>query len=145
MARMTRKLENGRYAQNYTTGDGFMVGITEMMQKLGKLEDLQEDGRLVELKRLPFYAKPHADSTLMGMTKAELIEYIRMYEKNLEGAYATLDQQAANFKKLLNEQIEAVVKQLKQEAFYLDMIDYDIQVVMLREAIKIVKAGGRNE
>lgn len=49
MARMTRKLENGRYAQNYTTGDGFMVGITEMMQKLGRLEDLEEAGRLVIL------------------------------------------------------------------------------------------------
>ena len=49
MARLTRKLDNGRYAQNYTTGDGFFVGITEMMQKLGKLEDLQDEGRLVEL------------------------------------------------------------------------------------------------
>ena len=49
MARLTRKLDNGRYGQNYTTGDGFMVGMTEMMQKLGRLEDLQEAGRLVEL------------------------------------------------------------------------------------------------
>lgn len=49
MARLTRKLENGRYAQNYTTGDGFFVGMTEMMQKLGRLEDLEEAGRLVEL------------------------------------------------------------------------------------------------
>lgn len=49
MARLTRKLENGRYAQNYTTGDGFFVGMTEMMQKLGELEDLEEAGRLVEL------------------------------------------------------------------------------------------------
>ena len=49
MARMTRKLDNGRYAQNYTTGDGFMVGLTEMMQKLGRLEDLEESGQLVIL------------------------------------------------------------------------------------------------
>lgn len=49
MARLTRKLENGRYAQNYTTGDGFFVGMTEMMQKLGVLEDLEEAGRLVIL------------------------------------------------------------------------------------------------
>ena len=49
MARLTRKLENGRYAQNYTTGDGFFVGMIEMMQKLGELEDLQEAGRLVVL------------------------------------------------------------------------------------------------
>lgn len=51
MARLTRKLENGRYAQNYTTGDGFFVGMTEMMQKLGELEDLQETGRLVVLPK----------------------------------------------------------------------------------------------
>ena len=49
MARLTRKLDNGSYAQNYTTGDGFMVGMTEMMQKLGRLEDLQEAGQLVKL------------------------------------------------------------------------------------------------
>ncbi len=49
MERLTRKLDNCRYGQNYTTGDGFMVGMTEMMQKLGRLEDLQEAGRLVEL------------------------------------------------------------------------------------------------
>lgn len=49
MSRLTRKLENSRYAQNYTTGDGFFVGMTEMMQKLGRLEDLQEAGRLVAL------------------------------------------------------------------------------------------------
>lgn len=49
MSRLTRKLENGRYAQNYTTCDGIFVGMTAMMQKLGELEDLQEAGRLVEL------------------------------------------------------------------------------------------------
>lgn len=49
MARLTRKLGNGKYAQNYTTGDGFFVGMTEMMQKLGELEDLEEAGRLVKL------------------------------------------------------------------------------------------------
>ena len=49
MGRLTRKLDNGRYAQNYTTGDGFFVGMTEMMQKLGEMEDLEEAGRLVEL------------------------------------------------------------------------------------------------
>ena len=51
MARLTRKLENGKYAQNYTTGDGFFVGMTEMMQKLGELEDLEEAGRLVVLPK----------------------------------------------------------------------------------------------
>lgn len=49
MSRLTRKLENGRYAQNYTTCDGMFVGMNKMMQKLGKLEDLEEAGRLVVL------------------------------------------------------------------------------------------------
>ena len=55
-------------------------------------------------ERPPFKIKTLADSTLMSMTKAELIEYIRMCEKNVENAYATLDQQSINFKKLLDEQ-----------------------------------------
>lgn len=47
MDRMTRKLENGRYAQNFTTGNGFYTCFSDMMQKLGRLEDMQEAGRLV--------------------------------------------------------------------------------------------------
>lgn len=43
MGRLTRKLDNGRYAQNSTT----FSDMNEMMQKLGRLEDLQEAGRLV--------------------------------------------------------------------------------------------------
>ena len=45
MGRLTRKLENSRYAQNSTT----FSDMNEMMQKLGRLEDLQEAGRLVAL------------------------------------------------------------------------------------------------
>lgn len=45
MARLTKKLDNGIYAQNSTT----FVDMNEMMQKLGELEDLQEAGRLVKL------------------------------------------------------------------------------------------------
>ena len=52
----------------------------------------------------PFKLKTLADSTLMSMTKAELIEYARMCEKNAENAYAQIDQQAKNVKKLLDEQ-----------------------------------------
>lgn len=50
------------------------------------------------------YVKTLSDSTLMQMKKKDLIEYVRICERNLANAYATLDQQAENFKKLLDEQ-----------------------------------------
>lgn len=49
------------------------------------------------------WTRPHADSTLARMTKAELIEYVRMCEKNVEAAMQTVDQQAKNVEKLLKE------------------------------------------
>lgn len=42
--------------------------------------------------------KRHSDATLMGMTKAQLVEYVRMAEHNQEVAEATLAQQAENLK-----------------------------------------------
>ena len=51
------------------------------------------------------HLKTFADSTLRSMSKDKLIEYVRMCEKNMVNAYETLDQQAVNFKKLL-EQVE---------------------------------------
>ena len=42
-------------------------------------------------------------STLRSMSKDKLIEYVRMCEKNMVNAYETLDQQAINFKKLLEQ------------------------------------------
>ena len=44
--------------------------------------------------------KRHSDSTLMHMTKAELIEYVRMAEHNQDAAEAALRQQAENLKDL---------------------------------------------
>ena len=40
----------------------------------------------------------HSTSTLMGMTKKELVEYVRMAEHNQEVAEETLNQQAENVK-----------------------------------------------
>ena len=40
----------------------------------------------------------HSTSTLMGLTKKELIEYVRMAEHNQEVAEETLKQQAENVK-----------------------------------------------
>lgn len=56
------------------------------------------------MRTFSIYVKTLSTSTLMQMKKAELVEYVRMCEKNMADAYATLDQQAVNFKKLLDEQ-----------------------------------------
>lgn len=42
--------------------------------------------------------KRHSDSTLMHMTKAELIKYVRMAERNQDAAEVDLRQQAENLK-----------------------------------------------
>lgn len=66
----------------------------------------------------------HSTATLMGMTKKQLVEYVRMAEYNQEVAEAALDQQAQNVKdwepihpelkkavKLLHVKYEAAKKQ----------------------------------
>ena len=40
----------------------------------------------------------HSTATLMGLTKAELVEYVRMAEHNQDVAEETLNQQAENVK-----------------------------------------------
>ena len=40
----------------------------------------------------------HSTATLMGLTKKELVEYVRMAEHNQEAAEETLNQQAENVK-----------------------------------------------
>ena len=40
----------------------------------------------------------HSTATLMGMTKQQLVQYVRMAEHNQEVAEAALDQQAKNLK-----------------------------------------------
>lgn len=48
--------------------------------------------------------KPLADSTLMGMTKKEIIEQLRVAEHNYQAMRETVNQQAENCKKLLAEE-----------------------------------------
>ena len=48
--------------------------------------------------------KPLADSTLMGMTKKEIIEQLRIAEHNHRAMQETVNQQAENFIKLLAEE-----------------------------------------
>lgn len=48
--------------------------------------------------------KPLADSTLMGMTKKEIIEQLRIAEHNFRAMKETVNQQAENFIKLLAEE-----------------------------------------
>ena len=47
--------------------------------------------------------KPLADSTLMGMTKKEIIEQLRIAEHNYQAVKETVNQQAENLIKLLAE------------------------------------------
>ena len=44
--------------------------------------------------------KPLADSTLMGMTKKEIIEQLRIAEHNYQAVKETVNQQAENFIKI---------------------------------------------
>lgn len=48
--------------------------------------------------------KPLADSTLMGMTKKDIIEQLRIAEHNYQAVKETVNQQAENCKKLLAEE-----------------------------------------
>ena len=48
--------------------------------------------------------KPLADSTLMGMTKKEIIEQLRIAEHKFKAMEETVNQQAENFIKLLAEE-----------------------------------------
>lgn len=48
--------------------------------------------------------KPLADSTLMRMTKKEIIEQLRIAEHNFKAMEETVNQQAENCKKLLAEE-----------------------------------------
>lgn len=48
--------------------------------------------------------KPLADSTLMRMTKKEIIEQLRIAEHNFKAMEETVNQQAENFIKLLAEE-----------------------------------------
>ena len=48
--------------------------------------------------------KPFADSTLMSMTKKEIIEQLRIAEHNFKAMEETVNQQAENFIKLLAEE-----------------------------------------
>ena len=48
--------------------------------------------------------KPLADSTLMRMTKKEIIEQLRIAEHNHRAMQETVNQQAENFIKLLAEE-----------------------------------------
>lgn len=61
--------------------------------------------------------KRHSDATLMGMTKAQLVEYVRMAEHNQEVAEAALDQQAKNIKdwQPVKEELREAVRLLHAE------------------------------
>lgn len=53
---------------------------------------------LVNLSTVMKPQKPYADSTLQNMNKSELINYVRVLEKNYDVAIGFLNQQAENVK-----------------------------------------------
>lgn len=61
--------------------------------------------------------KRHSNATLMGMTKAQLVEYVRMAEHNQEVAEAALAQQAENLKdwEPVHPELRKAVKQLNEQ------------------------------
>ena len=60
--------------------------------------------------------KRHSTATLMGMTKKELVEYVRVVEHNESVAWETLHQQAENVKdwEPVNPELKKVVKRLHE-------------------------------
>ena len=59
----------------------------------------------------------HSTATLMGMTKKELVDYVRMTERNEDTALAALDQQAENIKdwEPINPELRRAVRLLHAE------------------------------
>ena len=55
---------------------------------------------LVDISAIRCPHKPLADSTLNNMKKSDLIEYVRMMEKNANAATAMLNQQYENVKNM---------------------------------------------
>ena len=59
----------------------------------------------------------HSTATLMGMTKKELVDYVRMAEHNEDTAMAALEQQAENVKdwEPINPELRRAIKLLHAE------------------------------
>lgn len=86
--------------------------------------------------------KPLSDSTLMNMTKKEIIEHLRIAEHNHRVCEETIDQQYKNCMKLLKEErinaIEELVLAIDQN------LSYDIcdgreamdEIVLIAEKLK---------
>ena len=77
--------------------------------------------------------KRHSDATLMGMTKAQLVEYVRMAEHNQDVAEEALEQQAENVKdwEPVHPELREAIRLLhgeyeraKKQAFVLNPLAY---------------------
>lgn len=85
--------------------------------------------------------KSLADSTLLNMTKKEIIEYLRIAERNHRVCEETLETQARNFEKLLieekNKAIDDFVNLFKSKT--------TMENKLVEEIAEKLKAGGKNE
>lgn len=97
----------------------------------------------------------YANSTLLSMTKSELLGYIRTIEHNWRSAEQTIEIQAENCKRLLaeesNKAIDDFVEQANVEIYkdfnFADVGEYsinDVSLTLYRVAEQL-KGGGKNE
>lgn len=68
--------------------------------------------------------KPLADSTLMGMTKKDIIEQLRIAEHNYQAVKETVNQQAENFIKILAEERKHGHWELTEDTISCPFCDY---------------------
>lgn len=82
--------------------------------------------------------KPLADSTLMAMTKKEIIEHLRIAEHNHKVCEEQIEQQYKNCMKLLKEERGRVISDyVKILVTEFDFVDTDIQrFIEIGESIK---------
>ena len=77
--------------------------------------------------------KPLSDSTLMSMSKKEIIEQLRIAEHNHEVCEETINQQYENFQKLLaDERVEAIDELLNNVS---ESIIWDILAEIMKRNI----------
>lgn len=87
--------------------------------------------------------KRYSDSTLQGMTKAELIDYIRVLEHNWGVAEEMVDQQVKNFLVMENQ----IVEELERSAITMSTESVPhkyFKAVSVKRATQIVRRGGRS-
>lgn len=83
--------------------------------------------------------KPLADSTLMNMTKKEIIEHLRCAEHNHRVCEEQIEQQYKNCKKLLKEERADTINEFRDELRNLLFDDGRYQIVTENDIDKVAE------